>query len=49
MLVGIFGQTEAIAFHRFWPSRWRQTYERTAPALNYVGIPSPMLGSTVMD
>lgn len=49
LLVGIFGQTEAIAFHRFWPTRWPELYQRTAPQLNYVGIPSPMLGSTVMD
>ncbi|MDN5939901.1 MAG: AMP-binding protein, partial [Salinisphaera sp.] len=49
LLVGIFGQTEAIAFHRFWPARWSEIYERTAPAVNYVGIPSPLLGSTVMD
>lgn len=49
MLVGIFGQTECIPFHRFWPARWPELYQRTAPAQNYVGIPSPMLGSTVMD
>lgn len=48
-LIGIFGQTEAIAFHRFWPGRWPALYQRTAPAINYVGIPSPLLGSTVMD
>ncbi|MGQ0622485.1 MAG: class I adenylate-forming enzyme family protein [Panacagrimonas sp.] len=48
-LVGIFGQTEAIAFHRFWPARWPELYQRTAPAVNYVGIPSPLLASTVMD
>lgn len=45
----IFGQTEAIACHRFWPSRWQQTYAATAPAVNYVGVPSPLLASTVMD
>ena len=49
LLVGIFGQTEAIAFHRFWPAHWPELYQRTAPALNYVGIPSPMLGSTLID
>ncbi len=46
---GIFGQTEAIACHRFWPDLWRETYERTAPELNYVGVPSPLLASVVMD
>jgi len=45
----IFGQTEAIACHRFWPDKWPQTYRQTAPELNYVGVPSPLLASTVMD
>jgi acyl-CoA synthetase (AMP-forming)/AMP-acid ligase II len=49
LVFGIFGQTEAIACHRFWPSRWEETYRRTAPRSNYVGVPSPLLGSTVMD
>jgi acyl-CoA synthetase (AMP-forming)/AMP-acid ligase II len=45
----IFGQTEAIACHRFWPDRWPEVYQATAPKTNYVGIPSPILASTVMD
>lgn len=49
VVLGIFGQTEAIACHRFWPSKWPDTYERTAPATNYVGIPSPLLASDVVD
>ena len=49
LLVGIFGQTEAISCHRFWPDVWEDTYLATAPQLNYVGIPNPLLGSTVMD
>jgi acyl-CoA synthetase (AMP-forming)/AMP-acid ligase II len=49
VLTGIFGQTEAIACHRFWPAKWPEVYERTAPALNYVGIPSPILASDVVD
>lgn len=48
-LTGIFGQTEAIACHRFWPAKWQDVYDRTAPALNYVGIPSPILASDVVD
>ncbi|MBA3742500.1 AMP-binding protein [Sporichthya sp.] len=48
-LTGIFGQTEANACHRFWPAKWPAVYERTAPALNYVGIPSPILASDVVD
>lgn len=49
LVSGIFGQTECIPFHRFWPSRWPELYQRTAPAINYVGKPTPLLGSTVMD
>ena len=49
LLIGIFGQTEAIALHRFWPRRWPQVYRDTAPATNVVGLPSPLLASTVMD
>jgi acyl-CoA synthetase (AMP-forming)/AMP-acid ligase II len=47
--VGIFGQTEAIACHRFWPNRWPEIHRRTAPQQNYVGIPTPLLGAAVMD
>jgi acyl-CoA synthetase (AMP-forming)/AMP-acid ligase II len=43
----IFGQTEAIACHRFWPDQWRDTFERLCPESNYVGIPSPLLASYV--
>jgi acyl-CoA synthetase (AMP-forming)/AMP-acid ligase II len=45
----IFGQTESISCHRFWPDRWPELYARTAPQENYVGIPSPLLASTVLD
>ncbi|NMO00596.1 AMP-binding protein [Gordonia sp. TBRC 11910] len=45
----IFGQTEAIACHRFWPDSWRELYERTAPRDNYVGVPSSMLASKITD
>jgi acyl-CoA synthetase (AMP-forming)/AMP-acid ligase II len=45
----IFGQTESIACHRFWPDKWAELYARTAPAQNYVGVPSPLLASIVMD
>lgn len=47
--VEIFGQTEAIGCHHFWPDRWPDLYRRTAPEQNYVGVPSPVLASTVMD
>jgi len=45
----IFGQTESISCHRFWPDKWPELYARTAPQLNYVGVPSPLLASMVMD
>ena len=45
----IFGQTESITCHRFWPDRWPEVYARTAPRDNYVGVPSPILASTVLD
>src|SRR5580692_4356563 len=45
----IFGQTESIACHRFWPDKWPELYARTAPKHNYVGVPSPLLASTVFD
>jgi acyl-CoA synthetase (AMP-forming)/AMP-acid ligase II len=47
--VGIFGQTEAIACHRWWPNRWPELHERTSPGQNYVGIPTPLLGAAMMD
>lgn len=47
--VGIFGQTEAIVCHRFWPSHWSELHNRTAPAINYVGLPAPLLGAAIMD
>ena len=45
----IFGQTEAIACHRFWPHKWEETFRRSCPASNYVGVPSPLLASQVVD
>ncbi|MEJ2866791.1 AMP-binding protein [Actinomycetospora sp. OC33-EN08] len=49
VVLGIFGQTEAIACHRFWPRRWPEAYAATAPVVNYVGLPSPLLASDVFD
>ena len=45
----IFGQTESISCHRFWPDKWPEVYARTAPQDNYVGFPSPLLASKVVD
>jgi len=47
--LAIFGQTESIGCHRFWPDDWTELYERTAPQENYVGVPSPILASKVID
>lgn len=47
--VEIFGQTEAIACHRFWPHRWPDTFRARCPEANYVGVPSPLLASHIMD
>ncbi|HEV7212507.1 MAG TPA: AMP-binding protein [Blastococcus sp.] len=49
LLVGIFGQTEAISCHRFWPAVEREKYEAAGSTVNYVGIPNPLLASTIMD
>ena len=48
-LVGLFGQTEAIGCHRFWPDRWPETFRRTAPEVNYVGLPISLLDSVIVD
>ena len=45
----LIGQTECLAPHRFFLNRHRELFEATAPAQNYVGVPAPLLGSTVMD
>lgn len=45
----IFGQTESISCHRFWPDKWPDLFARTAPQENYVGMPSPILASKVID
>ena len=49
LLMGIFGQTEAISCHRFWPDREWRKYVKDGSSVNYVGIPNPLLASTVMD
>lgn len=48
-MVEIFGQTEAIACHRFWPDQHEQLFRDTAPQLNVVGLPSPLLASRIVD
>lgn len=48
-LVGIFGQTESISCHRFWPASQRTLFEAAGSTRNYVGVPSPLLASTIFD
>jgi acyl-CoA synthetase (AMP-forming)/AMP-acid ligase II len=48
-LVGIFGQTESIACHRFWPASQRTLFDATGSSRNLVGVPSPLLGATIED
>lgn len=45
----ILGQTEAISCHRFWPDKWPEVFRATAPAVNYVGVPNPMVAADVVD
>lgn len=45
----IFGQTESISCHRFWPGQDDGLYRRTSPKENYVGYPSPLLASRIVD
>lgn len=47
LTVGVFGQTESMSCYRWWPDRW--PHARENPELNYVGVPNPVLASTVMD
>ncbi|MET0190698.1 MAG: AMP-binding protein, partial [Pseudonocardia sediminis] len=48
-LFEIFGQTESIACHRFHLEEHPVKYQRGAPMTNYVGLPSPLLASAVVD
>lgn len=45
----LIGQTESVSCHRFFIDRHKDLFTRHSPAVNYVGLPPPILGSTVMD
>lgn len=47
--VEILGQTEAISCHRFWPDKWPEIFQATAPETNYVGVPNPMTAGDLWD
>jgi acyl-CoA synthetase (AMP-forming)/AMP-acid ligase II len=48
-ILEILGQTEAISCFRFWPDKWPETFAANAPAVNYVGVPNPLLASKLVD
>jgi acyl-CoA synthetase (AMP-forming)/AMP-acid ligase II len=48
-ILEILGQTEAISCFRFWPDKWPETFAKNAPAINYVGVPNPLLASRLVD
>ncbi|MEK3935308.1 AMP-binding protein [Sporosarcina sp. FSL W7-1349] len=45
----MLGQTESIASFRFWHDLWPETYKDNAPAVNYVGVPAPILSAALID
>ena len=45
----LIGQTECVGCHQFFINEQRELYGATAPAVNYVGRPVPLLAATVMD
>jgi acyl-CoA synthetase (AMP-forming)/AMP-acid ligase II len=47
--VEILGQTEAISCFRFWPDKWPEIFQSTAPEVNYVGVPNPMVAADIWD
>ena len=48
-LVEVFGQTEAMSCFRFWSDQHPEKYLASAPAVNVVGVPNPLLGAAIMD
>jgi acyl-CoA synthetase (AMP-forming)/AMP-acid ligase II len=48
-LVGILGQIEAISCVRFWPDKWPDIYRASAPRINHIGLPTPILAASIMD
>jgi acyl-CoA synthetase (AMP-forming)/AMP-acid ligase II len=49
VLVEVFGQTEAMSCYRFFLDQHPEKYRASAPAVNYVGAPNPILAATVFD
>jgi acyl-CoA synthetase (AMP-forming)/AMP-acid ligase II len=45
----IFGQTEAMSGYRFWLDQWPEKVVAGAGAVNYVGVPNPLLAAKIVD
>jgi acyl-CoA synthetase (AMP-forming)/AMP-acid ligase II len=45
----IFGQTESMSGYRFWLDEWPEKVRDGAGAINYVGVPNPVLAARVVD
>ncbi|WP_218834947.1 class I adenylate-forming enzyme family protein [Rhodococcus sp. ACS1] len=47
-LVEILGQTESLSSTRFRPNLWPEVHRATAPAVNHVGLPNPLMAAALM-
>lgn len=47
MITGHLGQTEVLSTTRFWPDRWPEIYRASAPRINHVGVPNPLLAAAI--
>jgi acyl-CoA synthetase (AMP-forming)/AMP-acid ligase II len=45
----IFGQTESMSGYRFWLDEWPEKVTEGAGAINYVGLPNPLLAAKIVD
>lgn len=48
-LIEILGQTEALSSTRFRPNLWPEMHRATAPGVNHVGLPNPLLAAGLMN
>ncbi len=48
-LCGILGMTELVCAHRFWIDDNIDLYRATAPKENYIGLPSTIMASKLID
>lgn len=45
----VFGQTENNCCYHFWPDQYPEKFKNNCPKINYVGVPSPLLESMIVD